>query len=157
MRIRTLFSGAFTALLLITGVVPGAATASESATRQVAGIPGPFKIMNPRTGLCFDSGPQVAYHGRCNSTDVGQRWGWWNGGFLISLQSGKCLNTYEVYPYLALGSCNNESSGDYWIHQNSAIRNNASGRCVHVGVEGEGLKAEPCVSTSSQVWSVTYW
>lgn len=166
-RIGVVFT--LTALLAPLGASPAAAQspadhARASGDMQPAGmtwpgIPGPFKIMNPLTGLCFDSNTGAAYYGRCNSTDVGQRWGWWNGGFLISLQTGKCLVPYSgwPYPYMSLVPCDNRDSRHFWTHQNMAILNKATGRCVIAGVEGEALKAEPCVTTPTMAWSVTYW
>ncbi|WP_053204173.1 RICIN domain-containing protein [Jiangella muralis] len=123
------------------------------------GTPGPFRIRNPTTDMCLDSNSTYIYYGKCNSSDAGQKWGWWNGGWLISLQTGKCVAPYGDWlpPYLSLGSCWPEPKSLQWVHQNQAIKNELNGNCVHAGPEGNIVFTQSCSTSQFQAWSVTYW
>lgn len=125
------------------------------------GTPGPFKIRNAASGLCLDSstdGNYSVYHGRCNSSDPGQRWGWFNGGWLINLHTGLCVRELRIGEgtRIQMGGCHYEASY-YWIHRNQAIQSVQNGTCVSSGPEGAQIQALPCRTTLHQAWSVWYW
>ncbi|MFI6631372.1 RICIN domain-containing protein [Nonomuraea fuscirosea] len=155
--------------MLVLGSV-GSASASPRSEGFSAdyppGTPGPFKIANhANQGLCLDTSGNLGwgvYLGRCNSSDSGQRWGWWNGGWLIHLQSGYCLAAVTVsgVNVTQLQHCIDHPI-QYWTHRNSAIRNSSTGteRCLSPAAITEGADVEPlpCISSPSRGWSVTYW
>lgn len=157
------------AILTLCAAVAGGGTAGAQPTSSGAevrplaayppGTPGPFKIQNPSTGLCLDTytdGRIPVYMGRCNHTDPGQRWGWFNGGWLINLTTGKCVYaSYYDTPVLQ-GSCR-YTSNDYWTHRNGAIVNSRYGTCLISQNEGVRVPVGGCLSIPRQVWSVTYW
>lgn len=125
------------------------------------GTPGPFKIRNGFTGYCLDSstdGNYRVYHGECNDRDAGQKWGWWNGGWLINLETGYCVSERRLSDGTAirLESCELERY-DYWTHTNLAIQNKARGTCVTSGPIGSQIRAVPCLTSIYQTWRVTYW
>ncbi|WP_354595849.1 ricin-type beta-trefoil lectin domain protein [Jiangella alba] len=112
------------------------------------GTPGPFRIRNPTTGICLDSNERHIYYGKCNSTDAGQKWGWWNGGWLISLQTGKCVSPWGgdwPEPYLSLQGCWSDLLSQRWIHQNQAIKN-----VLHGTASMRGPKAPSCSRRSAR-------
>ncbi len=100
----------------------------------------------------------MVYHGRCNSSDQGQRWGWWNGGWLINLRTGLCIAERRISDgsLIMLESCRNDPYY-YWTHRNQAIVNTARGTCVDSGGEGYIIKAVACRTSLHQTWRVTYW
>ncbi|AQZ62212.1 unnamed protein product [[Actinomadura] parvosata subsp. kistnae] len=128
------------------------------------GTPGPFRIANHGSGLCLDTGSfgSSVYVGRCNGDDAGQRWGWWNGGWLINLQLDQCLAAVTISGAVQarLQPCV-DYPFQHWTHQNFAILNTSTGtnRCLQPAAAVEGANVAPvtCRTTSSQGWSVTYW
>jgi Ricin-type beta-trefoil lectin domain len=137
-------------------------TASSGAAAFPPGTPGPFMIVNQSSGLCLDYGNQgnYVYQGVCNSTDAGQRWGWFNGGWLINLARDKCaVDTLSGIPIVSLATCDSSDPYQYWRHQNYMIVNGYTGRCMEPGDSDSGTKvySGSCVPRSSQRWSVWYW
>ncbi|GAA2628188.1 hypothetical protein GCM10010411_76880 [Actinomadura fulvescens] len=155
--------------LLLLGSVASASASPRSegfSALYPPGTPGPFKIANHEDlGLCLDTTGTLGrsvYLGRCHSGDSGQRWGWWNGGWLIHLQSGYCLAAVTVGNVNAaeLQRCIDHRI-QYWTHQNFAILNTSTGsnRCLTPAHAVEGAHVNPinCFTTPSQGWNVTYW
>ena len=136
-------------------------TVSSTDAWVPPGTPGPFLIRNPKFNLCLDSNASgLMYYGRCNSSDPGQRWGWWNGGWLISLQNGDCVSPWSAWgrPYLSLDSCNSELGGglQHWTHRNQAIVNTYHDDCIEVQSEGWTVTTRKCRTSTFQTWTVTY-
>jgi hypothetical protein len=161
-----------TAAVLALGVVvvgAGVAAAQPSSgvpevTVQAQGFPpgtpGPFKIRNPITRLCLDTytdGRIPVYMGRCNSSDAGQRWGWWNGGWLINLATGKCIQPSYFDTPVWQGDCSTETGAQFWTHRNGAIVNTRYGTCLQATSEGARVPVRGCLTTPFQAWTVTYW
>lgn len=137
----------------------------RGATVELAGIPGPFKIRNWWSGLCLDVKPvggtvesRQVYTGVCHSGDPGQRWGWFNGGFLISLARNQCATDGRDFPVQAVDFCT-DWSGEHWTHRNGAIVNAQFGHCLEAPATGPGawVHTNPCRTTTRQGWYVTYW
>ncbi|MEV4898680.1 RICIN domain-containing protein, partial [Nonomuraea sp. NPDC055795] len=97
------------------------------------GTPGPFKIANHEDlGLCLDTTGNLGgdvYLGRCHSGDPGQRWGWWNGGWLIHLRSGYCLAAVTTGSGVRLAELQRciDHRIQHWTHQNFYIRTTSTG------------------------------
>ncbi len=124
-------------------------------------IPGPFKIQNQALRLCLDSDPSgkdtILYMGRCAP---GQRWGWYNGGFLKHLSSNMCVGVGShpsLGHYGALEPCDVNWRDPYWTHQNFAITGNGS-QCLQGGPHpGNYLPHVRCLTDTRHGWWVTYW
>ncbi|MER6162929.1 RICIN domain-containing protein [Streptomyces sp. NPDC001868] len=179
MAIRKAVAVALSSLALASASLATSASAAPTATGAVdasaalrnegpgapvtaAGIPGPFKIVNQYSGLCLDYGTEgnYAYLGVCNSTDAGQRWGWYNGGFLINLSNNKCASAnYDPQFPVAVVACS-DYGGQHWTHQNFAIVNENYGfRCMEAQINRPGsvILTRPCRTSSHQGWYVYYW
>lgn len=137
------------------------AVSSESygAADPPPGTPGPFRIVNQWSGLCLDYGTSErnVYQGVCNSTDPGQRWGWFNGGWLINLARNECATDGGQYPVQVV-ACQDHSMM-HWRHQNYAIVNGLSGYCIEAGTDSPGnwVTTQRCRTTNHQGWYVVYW
>ena len=160
---------AFSAALMASALFPGAGGASAAPRNEgpgapvtAAGIPGPFKIVNQWSGLCLDYGTWGVnvYQGVCNSTDAGQRWGWYNGGFLMNLSNNKCASAnYDPQFPVAVVACS-DYGGQHWRHQNFAIVNEFYGfRCMEPQTDSPGnqVLAPQCRTSNHQGWYVYYW
>ena len=161
---------AFASLVALSTTVAASAEPSQPDTDGSAvsvaalvppGTPGPFKIQNVYNGLCLDSSTDGSvYFGRCNRSDPGQRWGWWNGGFLIQLATGRCVaHSVGSNAMRQAGSCNSSDVAQFWTHRNQAIVNTRSGLCAEGGDNDEGRPVfmVTCRSSSAMAWWATYW
>ncbi len=155
-------------LAMAVGAVSATADPRSEAPAAEAvppGIPGPLKIRNQATGLCLDVGPDTGtldsykvYMGYCNSSDRGQRWGWWNGGYLMSLARNQCLSDSGQFDTQLVSFCSDYGL-EHWRHQNWAIVNAGSGHCLQPMTTSEGvwLRTVTCRTTPQQGWWVSYW
>lgn len=156
-------------LLLLGSVASASASPRSEGSSAVypPGTPGPFKIANHENlRLCLDTAGNLGgsvYLGRCHSGDPGQKWGWWNGGWLIHLQSSYCLAAVATGTGVHAAELQRciDHRIQYWTHQNFAILNTSTGSnlCLSPAIAAEGAHVSPgtCVTTPSQGWNVTYW
>jgi hypothetical protein len=160
---------AFASLMALSTTAPASAETSQpdsdgSAVSVAAalvppGTPGPFRIQNVYNGLCLDSSTdRSVYFGRCNRSDPGQRWGWWNGGWLIQLSTGRCVEHLSNIMKQA-DFCSTGHAAQFWTQINQAIRNTGSGLCANGtdNDEGQPVFMGTCRTTLEQAWSVQYW
>lgn len=157
LRLRTVFSLVLATLmtpLMLLGASP--AMAAEAPP----GTPGPFKIISQADqNFCLDYGTRgnLVYLGLCNPNDAGQRWGWFNHGWLINLSNGGCVSSNGLYAIVL--ACVPDAA-HYWRHQNYAIVNEQTGVCLRI--ESLGVVASPiipvaCANDRRQGWYVNYW
>jgi hypothetical protein len=170
MGLRRTFARLAVALAVLpVAVAMGAESASAEprnegagATAAPAGIPGPFKILNKASGRCLDApaksiGGPVA-QSTCNGSDEGQRWGWYNGGWLINLKRNECLGGEYINTSVSVRPCQ-EVANQYWRHQNFAIVNGQTGYCLepYDSQAGTEVMSTTCRTSVWQNWQVTYW
>jgi hypothetical protein len=138
-----------------------AAPRNEGASAVPAGIPGPLKIQNKASGMCLDEpgigGPVAQIP--CNGSDQGQRWGWFNGGWLKNLKLDKCLRGVGSEDFSVFTSHCEDVKNQHWLHHNFFIINGQSGLCLEPlsGAVGSPIVIERCYSWNWQNWQVTYW
>jgi hypothetical protein len=131
---------------------------SLNAAASPAGEPGPYRIQNQSTLRCLDVNENDFVQVQpCDSSDRGQRWIIWNGGWVKNQFTGKCLAKWDMRNMFT-ETCAN-STHQYWQFWTPQwFQNIYSNECLRDFNESDrAATTAGCVHYTQYYWDVRIW